>query len=314
MRRFWTGCVMLVAVTACGPSTLETEARNALPSQSQVALATPGGANGKSSAALQVGQPSDYYQMTWNLSSSVNDGVGGILLTLQAVVSQPAASCTSDSCTWGPGSTALDPNTYKLVVTREPTNPVSYQYVLSGESKANASAGFFSIITGTATPSGTPDHGSGTFSIDFNAAQNLDNPGNTIGELTATYDNVGPLSVQVTFLGMADTQTPSQLDDANYAYADNSSGGGDLQVAFENTTTDAVTTLHSRWQNDGSGRGDATYTSPNYSATASECWSPSFEVTFYESSDPSNPTFGPNSGQESACDWQGAVAASLQVP
>ena len=26
-------------------------------------------------------------------------------------------SCTADSCTWGPGSNALDPNTYQLTVT-----------------------------------------------------------------------------------------------------------------------------------------------------------------------------------------------------
>jgi hypothetical protein len=314
MRRFLTGMVMLGMGAACGPSTLETEARSALPTQDQVALSTPAGANGKSSSALQVGQPSDYYQMTWDLSQAVNGGVGGVMLVLQAVVAQPATSCTTDSCTWGPGSTALDPNIYKLVVTQQQTTPVSYQYVLSAEPKSNPSAGFFALISGTATPSGQPDQGSGTFTIDFNAAQNLDNPGNTVGQLTATYDNVGPLSVQVTFLGMADTQTPSQLDNANYAYADNASGGGDLQVAFENTTTSAITTLHSRWENDGSGRGDATYTSPSYSATASECWSSSFDVTFFESSDPSNPTFGPNSGQESACDWQGAVPATLQVP
>ncbi|HUB05584.1 MAG TPA: hypothetical protein VMB50_01210 [Myxococcales bacterium] len=314
MRRFWMSSLILAITAACGPSALEDEARSALPTQDQVALQAPGGAPGTSSAAVTVGDHSDYYQLTWDMSSAVNGGVGATLLLLQAVVAQHATSCTATSCTWGPGSTALDPNTYELVVTKQATTPVSYQYVLSAEPKSNPGAGFFSLISGTATPSGTVDHGSGTFTIDFDSAQKLDNPGQTVGQLTATYDNTGPLSVQVTFLGMADTQTPSQLDNANYAYADDSSGGGDLQVAFENTTTSATTTLHSRWESDGSGRGDASYSSPTYSATASECWSTSFEVTFFESSDPSNPVFGPNSGQESACDWQGAVPCTLQAP
>ncbi len=310
--RYLTLCCLILA--ACGPTSLEQEARGALPTKDRVALGSPSGPAGSSSAAVTVGDPSDYYQMTLDLSSSVNGGVGLILLTLQAVATQPATSCTADSCTWGPGSTALDPNRYQLVVTKQPTTPASYQYVLSAEPKSNPAAGFFSLISGTATPSGQPDRGSGSFTIDFDSAQKLDNPGTTVGQLTATYDNSGPLSVQVTFLGMADAHNPGQLDDANYAYADDASGGGDLQVAFKNTTSDGVTTLHSRWQGDGSGRGDTSFTSPSYAATASECWSAGFAVTFFQSSDPSNPTFGANAGQESACDWQGAVPCSLQVP
>ncbi|MHB8420577.1 MAG: hypothetical protein ACYDCL_21090 [Myxococcales bacterium] len=314
MRRLWMTGLILATAAACGPTTLENEARSALPTKDSVALPTPGGAAGSSSAAVTVGDHSDYYQMTWDLSSSVNGGVGATLVLLQAIVEQPATSCTTDSCTWGPGSNALDPNTYQLVVTKQTTSPVSYQYVLSAEAKSNPGAGFFSLISGTATPGSAPEKGTGTFTIDFDSARTLDNPGNTVGQLTATYDNDGPLNIQVTFLGMADTQTPSQLDDASYAYADDASGGGDLQVAFKNTTTDAVVTIHSRWKSDGTGRCDATYTATTYSATASECWSASFQVTFFESSDPSNPTFGPNAGQESACDWQGAVPCTLQVP
>jgi hypothetical protein len=314
MRNLLLTFLLLAAAlaTACGPNALEDEARSALPTKDAVALPTPGGATAAN--ALAVGSPSDYYQLTYNLSNSVNGGVGAVLLTLQAIVAQPATSCTAESCTWGPGSKALDPNTYELVVTKQPTTPVGYQYVLSAQPKSNTSAAFTAILSGTAVPGSATDHGSGNFTIDFNAAQQLENPGSTIGELSATYDNNGPLQLQVTFLGMADTQTPSQLDDAAYAYADNSSGGGDLQIAFTNTTTNGVVTLHSRWQNDGSGRGDATYADPTYNATASECWSSAFEVTFWESSDPSNPSFGPNSGQESACDYIGAVTATLQAP
>lgn len=317
--------LLLVAAalaTACGETTLETEARAALPKQDAVALPTPGGAT--SANALSVGSPSDYYRLTYDLSSAVNGGVGSFLLLIQAVVSQPATTCTTDSCTWGPGSTALDPNTWELVVTQQPTNPVSYSYVLSAEPKSKPGAGFTTIVSGTATPESAgpdagdvPDHGSGSFAMDFNAAQQLDNPSSTVGQLTATYDNVGPLQVQVTFLGMADTQTPGDLDNAAYSYADNSSGGGDLQIAFKNTSTDAVTTLNSRWEADGSGRGDATFAEPSYSATASECWSSAsagFDVTFFESSDPSNPAFGPNSGQQSACDFSSAVTATIQAP
>ncbi len=47
-----------------------------------------------------------------------------------------------------------------------------------------------------------------------------------------------------------------QRNNVVYDYAADATGGGDMQIAVHNLTTDARFSLHSRWKSDGEGRAD----------------------------------------------------------
>jgi hypothetical protein len=297
-----------VGLAACA-STPEQDAVNALPQAETVALGqpSPSGQGGM----LQPGQTSDFYQETYALSTAVNGGVGWVLGLVKTITSFPATSCSADSCTWGPTTKALDPNTWKLEVTRL-TDPLRFQYTLSAEPKSHPELGFIPILTGVAVPSGTPHRGQGTFTIDFDADQQLDDPQSRAGTLTADYSNDGPLAIQVTFLHTDDVTAPGRQVNALYEYADDSSGGGDLQVAWGNTANSDTFSLHSRWLNTGAGRGDDKLIAPSIPAagTASECWGTNFALVYYTSTDP-NVGSG---GDSSKCAFPTAIYASINPP
>jgi hypothetical protein len=297
-----------VALAACA-STPEQDAINALPQAESVAIGqpVPSGHGGM----LQPGQTSDFYQTTYLLSTSVNAGVGWVLGLVRAITTYPATSCSTDSCTWGPHTTALDPNTWELTVTRQ-DNPLQFQYTLSAEPKSHPELGFIPILTGTAQPSGIPHRGKGTFTVDFDADQRLDEPQSKSGTLTATYDNNGPLVIQVAFLHTDDVTAPGRRVNVQYDYADDSSGGGDLQVAWGDTNNTDTFSLHSRWLNTGAGRGDDQLNAPTISiqGTASECWGTDFSLLYYTSTDP-NVGSG---GDSSKCAFPTAIYASISPP
>ncbi len=293
---------------ACA-STPEQDAVNALPQADSVALGQPAPSGGNS--MLTPGQTSDYYQVTYALSTSVNWGVGWALGVVKYITTYPATSCTADSCTWGPVSKALDPNSWELTVTRS-TDPLQYQYTLSAEPKSNTSLGFISVLTGTANPSGVAHHGKGTFTVDFDAAQQLDNPPAKTGTLTVTYSNDGPLAIGVTFMHTDDVTNPGHQVNVQYNYADDSSGGGDLQVAWGNTANTDTFSLHSRWLNTGAGRGDDELNAPSVPAqgTQSECWGTDFSLLYYTSTDTNVGT----GGDSSKCAFPTAIYASISPP
>jgi hypothetical protein len=134
-----------------------------------------------------------------------------------------------------------------------------------------------------------------------------------VGSLTAGYNNFGPLAITVNFLGANDNQHAGQKTDTIYQYADDANGGGDLQVASKNTTSNDTFTIHSRWLNTGAGRGDVSYNATFYNATASECWSAgAFLVTYWHASDPNN--LGADSGIETDCAFSPADFTSLNAP
>jgi len=252
MRKLLLG--LTLALMSCDPSALpsamEVQARNALPQKDGVALGNPQalarspGANTTIKSHLNVGNASDYYQLTYDVTQAVNGGVGWALDLVEDVVQWPPTKCGGDSCLWGPGSAALDPNQYQLLITHQTVPTDRYLYALSAEPKSNPGSGFLTILSGWAVPSPVPHKGAGEFTIDFDQAQKLDHPGDDVGSLTAGYNNFGPLAITVNFQGSKDNQHAGQWTDAIYQYADDATGGGDLQVAAKNTTSNDSFTIH----------------------------------------------------------------------
>jgi hypothetical protein len=266
---------------ACGGSAaFKDQARDAMPNSSGVAMGPPQAQSPKSNA-LSAGGSSQalvgadpWYNATVAFAFSINAGTAWTLGAVEAVTATEPTSCTADSCTWGPGSGALDPNEYKLTVTQ--TANASFDWVLGARSKANATAQFVTLISGNAVPSGQRHRGSGTFTINLDNARQLSGRATEQGTIEITYSNVGPAHVQANFrkLISQDAQHAGHLGNAYYNYQQDISGGGDMEIAWHDVTVEERDDIHSRWKVDGSGRADVMVVKPvGPDVRFSNCWS-----------------------------------------
>jgi hypothetical protein len=299
--------VSLVAACACGGAqNFQDQARDAMPSSSSVHMGNPGDSQQASTGSTAQAQQnlvgaSDWYNATAAFVFSVNAGTAWTLGIVEAVTSLPATTCSENSCTWGPGSNALDPNTYRLIVSKNADE--SFHWNLDAQSKSAPSSSFVTIISGDATPSGIRHRGSGTFKIDQDAAATLDSHSTDHGTITIDYSNVGPAHIVAHFIGV-DDKSPKNVGQSGNAYYDFRelvSGGGDMEIAWHNLSTDARADIHSRWLANGSGRADVTVLASTGNGSLSNCWAAAAAgfTTVFDSS--------VQAGTEAACTISPAV-------
>lgn len=318
--------IPLAAAVACGGSqALKDQSRDALPSKDAVAMGAPSSSSGSSSTAQPgqttqnstVGQHSPFFDLTVGVAAVFNGGTAAMLGIIENVTATDPTSCTATSCTWGPGSSPLDYNVFKLVVTK---NGDGYDWELSGQDKTQPTSAFVSFMSGHAVPGAQPHHGSGAFQIDFDKAATLPGPHDATGQLTVnSYTNVGPAQLDVRYIGAKDTDPghAGQFNNILYTYANNATGGGDLDFALHNTTTQDKFSVHSRWKNDGTGRADVQGTGSGVSVQLSECWGAApFAVVYFHSTVTLNiaPFGGPDAGAESACAFIPAAFSTKTAP
>jgi hypothetical protein len=313
----------LIAAVACGPPSFPDPSREAMPNKDAVAMGSPSSAKPVSTGSPDqttqnstAGQsPAPFFGLTAGVALAFNGGTAIMLGIVESVTSTEPTSCTTNSCTWGPGSSALDYNTYKLVVTQ---NGDSFDWELSGQAKSRPASDFVVFMSGKAKPGPQAHHGSGSFQVDFDKAATLDGPHNDTGQLNVTsYSNVGPAHLDVAFNGTKDNDHPGTFDNLVYSYADDAQGGGDLDVAVHNTTTQDRFSVHSRWKNDGHGRADVAGLGSGYSVSLSECWGPApFAVQFFSSSVKIvvPPFGGPDSGDPVLCAYADAAFSTKTAP
>ena len=277
-----TAIFAALALAACGKTDDPAQQfRDALPKAQAAKIGTyqdAGAATGVATQALgdtNIAQ-SEYAVMSFYLALSVNGGAKMILDLLQFIVSHPSTSCVQDtSCTWGPWAGDQGHNFYQLVVTKQGD---AYAYALSGRNADVAGSTFVELLVGTATPVDR-DHGSGRFTLDFDAVDAALSHGagyvkTDYGQLSVTYDNtVQSPTVSAIFLG-ARNQDPNDPHFMNAAYEFvAATSGGTLQVAVENLDTGDTLRLETRWSASGQGRADVLFTAgAGGSITASECW------------------------------------------
>jgi hypothetical protein len=319
----------LVAAVACGGAAFKDQARDAMPSKDSISMGSPSSSSGASSTALvaqqgstdsTAGQPSPFFALTAGVSVVFNVPTAIFLDLLRHVVEDfEPTSCDEHSCTWGPGSGALEAVAYKLVVNRD-GDGVSFDWTLSGTLKPVTGASVFvTFANGVATPGPQKNHGSGNFQIDFDKMATLGIAGNATGLMQVTsYSNVGPAQLSVTFLGAPDNDHPGQKNNIVYAYKNDNAGGGDLDFATHNTTSGDRFNVHSRWKNDGRGRADVEGLPVGYAAVSlSECWGAApFDVVFFHSSEQSYVALwaGPDSGSEGQCAYAPADFSETSAP
>jgi hypothetical protein len=317
--------VPLAMALACGGTSgnfSKDSAASAMPNG--VAMNTPGGTSSSSKAnpnaltATPNAVSNDFYfGLTVSVAVIFNVPVAAFLGLVETITQNEPTSCDATSCTWGPGSAALDANTYKLVVSQD-TDGLSYDWELDGQAKSKPTSAFVTVVSGVAKPSGTAHHGSGTFTVNFDNANTLDGvlAGAATGKMVVnSYSNVGPAQLSVTYTGATDSST-NGLENIAYSYADDSTGGGDLQFAVHNTKTSDDFSVHSRWENDGEGRADVQGSGGGLAVKESDCWgaAPFTNVYFTSNITVDAPPFaGPTTGSASACAFTDTVYSSLTV-
>ena len=313
--------IPLAAAVACGGASFKDQSRDALPSKDSVSMGSPSSpstaSNGNPGQITQdstLGQHSPFFDLTVGVAVVFNGGTAAMLDVISRVTELQPTSCTETSCTWQ-GSGALDYNNWKLVVSQAGDG---YDWELSGQDKTKPSSAYVAFMHGHAIPGPQKHHGSGHFSIDFDAAATLGGPHDATGKLDVTsYSNVGPAHLAVTYLGAKDNQHAGQFNNIVYAYANDAAGGGDLAFAVHNTTSGDNFSVHSRWKNSGTGRADVQGTGGGISVKLSECWGAApFSVVYFQSTITLNlpPFGGPVQGDVTACAYGDAAFSTQTAP
>lgn len=314
MRKLTTLLAAAALAAACGKAEDPAQPyRDALPKTSSVRLGTPsaattsaGALSVEGSAAASAAAPlyqSEYAVMSYWTAVSVNLGVWWTLELVHAITHYPPTRCDTSSCTWGPwlGDDRL--NFWKLHVAKDGG---SYDYALSAQTAADASAPWVDLLAGRVTPAGR-DHGKGSFLLDFDAQDRLQHePGwvkRDFGQLRVEHDDTAGLVVTATFVN-AMNQDPQRPHRMNAVYRfDETGADGDLQVQFVDLATDERFGLRTRWKRaTGAGRADARYDGFDLAHApvayeATQCWA----GAAYLWAETYDTTTTPASGSEASC-------------
>jgi hypothetical protein len=338
----WGVAALGAAVALAGCGRVDDSAfTGSVPTKDTVAAVLPGGtttASGSLTAGglttkkgALLGDTAADYKTTVAVTTIINGSVGAVLDLVKTVVSYPATSVEGEVAVWGPHTDPLRANTWRLTVTR--VAPHVFNWAFDGRAKTADDTAFVTILSGNHTQSldgaGHPmeGFGSGTFTLDWDAADTLPQHDTNVGQAAFTYSRLDPsatVTVGVTFTKIRDNCDPTscntsgQIFNALYAYSATPGDGGDLQFGADenfNTATAAIEnlSLHSRWMETGAGRTDIQVTGGDFGTTvntSSECWDTNFASVFSAASyDPTNATL--NSGAESSCAFSSAAFVSL---
>lgn len=298
----------MLAVAGCRLAD-DGEFAGSTPTAENVALAVPASttqsaltsSDGTTRSAL-LGQQADSYTLTRGVTDLVNGATGAVLLLVKTIVSYPPTSVNGDTAVWGPGSQPLEKNSYRLTVTR--VQPHVFTWALDAKPKTADDTAFITILSGTHTRAvdahgrNIENYGSGTFTVDWDAAQTLPDHGNAVGVATFTYSRTAPgavTTIDVSFNGIKDDPPSTELYNAIYHYTATPGAGGELKYGAKrdfypdpHPSGSALEdlTIHSRWMETGTGRTDYQLTGGDVATaglapvTVSECWDTSFLSTY----------------------------------
>jgi len=305
MKRVIVALVGL-GLIACGRNPVD-EFRGGFPSQQQVSLDTPAG-SGALTAMSTSGQRSDLYTFTRVVTVGVNASTILSLALLKAIAeNNNPTTMTENSATWGPYGgdrvgDGLQPasNVWKLTVTK--TAEHTYSYALEAKGAGAADSAFVRVAYGEHSPSvdsagnQVKDFGTGTLTIDWDAAATLPEHGNDVGKATITYSRPNAqseITIDVAFTQVHDWSNPSQLNDGAYNYAYTPAQGGSFQFKIVNSQQQTWN-IKSRWLQTGAGRSDVRAVGPGITGTATvnECWDTNFVSRYQNYSFDSSKNYG----------------------
>lgn len=231
---------------------------------------------------------SDYYLFTHDTTDDLNDFVWEVIDTVNDIMAYPGEWVDDYTLAWGPLEySPLDPCVSYLAVTYNPDG--SYEWYLKEWPKGGAEEDGVVDAWGHVEPYPDPQDSVGAFWIDFDLMRQLDPTREAVGVTYVEYQQeIGIHAVQAYFDGVAG-HPADQAIDAYYAYSAEDTGAGAMLFGFvadlNETGTLEVMAVHSRWDDLGAGRADATVTAGDLGDTeahVSECWGADFAVVYHE--------------------------------
>lgn len=297
-----------ILLTACGGQDAADEYREAVPTRSQLSMDVPAGGGsqaqsgevGTLSQAL-LGQQAELYQLTYEVSRDVNGSIWLGLNIIETIVQHPPTSVANNVAVWGPHTGALEPLTWRLVVSK--TGPGRYGYVLSARKKADLNGSFLPILAGT-SEKGLSQYFSGYKGVytanadNMNALDPTHNP--DTGKMIATYDTTGDRrKVEMAMEDYSEAGAPPA--DILYSYLERLDTSGEFGFVAradmqKDGSAEELLVATSAWDATGAGRGDAVVTGGDIPSgvkiNITECWDQGFGRTFYQDNHAINPTEG----------------------
>lgn len=309
-------CILSLPLAACGRDPF----LGAIPTTEDISIRVPESAG----QALSLGERSEFYETTRNVSRGINGGIIAVFALMDAIVHQPPTVKEENLRVWGPSEPrGLEDVSYKFTVERTADN--EYTYKLEGRPKGAGDDAFVVIWDGVAYP-GEDNVGTGVLNLHFGNARSLKPSDCLEGDAEVVYDVTNPelRTVDVTFTDVANACNDEEPTLATYHYSEAADGSGDFQFSANGNVHQAneekplieTLTIKSRWLGTGAGRSDVVISGgeipadletylPESDATsvrATECWDEGFGLTFSDT-DPEElrEHIRPLQGEESAC-------------
>jgi hypothetical protein len=299
--------LVVIALSACGSwSNADLEFANALPSRAELKSKIPVTASntqpleGPSTRRdpLNVGDPSKAYADAKKAATTFNGIFDFFLGVIDLVRAQPPTTRTTDSRVWGPFPDSNNPGTQFSVIIRAEAD-ASFSWAIRA---SIGSADAFDVVVGTfKATDGSVKKGQGAMAVhvkNFRDLLKVDPVFKDIDEINITYANdTSPTQVHMVFTFKAGAS--SGISAIGYEYFENADRSGTLHYQVQSDSTElSVLDTRAGWLQTGAGRTFVRVLQGTYAGfTASECWDPSFKVTFYSE----GWTGGVTNGMASSC-------------
>lgn len=312
----------LLSVAACSFKEEDGNAdkfREPIPTKEQVSLDTGSSSSGSSTqSAPGVGTQAPtssglatFYLHTRTLFDGINLGTSYVFGLTHLVTAYPPTTLQTSEAIWGPWSEDLSPAEWRMRVTE--VEKGKFEYAWEGRKKGSKDE-FRATLIGTGYAKSDARHGKGTFTIDYDTANDLDpgrlgrdeTSGKTVVDHDITWVNntFGPTNIHV--VGKPSTREGATFD---ITLVRNGQGkGGDLRLVAHDDLDDSKKTamedlvMHSRWAGTGAGRADVLLSGGDLPTTVSmvkisECWGTDFKRTYYTD----DASIEAGTGDESVC-------------
>lgn len=233
--------------------------------------------SGFSDLARGLGEPSEAYALTWDVTREVNGGLGEVLALVEAIASfDPTWSDDEDLALWGPWE---DGGVWGQMWVQG-TGATGWRWAIEVRADGTPEDAWQPALAGEVDPGGTEETSSGRFVMDFTAIEAAGGDDGVTGAMSAEYAlRADGAEAEVAFGEISTDGSVPQ--DAAYRYDHTIGAGGAMDVAITEDVSDPANgvlellVIRSRWDGAGAGRTDAVVTGGDLGAlsyTESECW------------------------------------------
>jgi hypothetical protein len=271
---------LVLAVSAC--ATPSAEYRAVLPDDRLLI-------EGFEDGALErgLGETSDYYVLTRQVTGDINGGIGEVLGLIDAITAfDPTWTDETSTALWGPW---LDDGVYgRLWVAKDDAG--AYGWAIEVRPETSTEEDWKGVLAGEVAAGADELQSAGWFVMDLTAIEDAGAGDGTTGAVGCEYELFEDgASARVAFGDIV--EDGSVPEDGAYRFEHTRGEGGLMDLAVTGDVSDPANgtsellIVRSRWTGEGAGRSDATVTGGDLGPlvyTESDCWDTGHRTVFFE--------------------------------